>query len=107
MAEHSLRKELGLLNEHRRTRRCDRVIRDRTNPLDYLSHQDLVSKFRLCRNAILFLVDILEPALASSTHHSHAVSVNLQVLSVLYYLASGSFQCVMGESHDINLSVFH
>ena len=63
-----------------------------------------MSKFRLCRNAILFLVDILEPALSSPTQRSHAVPVNLQVLSVLYYLASGSFQRVMGDSHDINLS---
>ena len=63
-----------------------------------------MSKFRLCRNAILFLVDILEPALVSPTHRSHAVPVNLQVLSDLYYLASGSFQRVMGDSRDINPS---
>ena len=73
---------VGLLNENMRERQCVSVFSDRTNPLDYLSDQDLASKFRLCQNAILFLVDILEPALASPTHWSHRVPLNLQVLSI-------------------------
>ena len=39
-----------------------------------------------------------------ATHHSCSVDVHLQVLSALYFLASGCFQRITADSRDINLS---
>ena len=53
MVEH--RRELILMNENRRAKQCERVFHDRTNSTDYLSDQDLVSKFCLCWNGVFFI----------------------------------------------------
>ena len=81
-----------------------RVFRDRMNPLDSLSDEELYTKYRFTRNGILFLIDILEPHLKRATKRSCSVDVHLQVLSALYFLASGCFQRITADSRDINLS---
>ena len=81
-----------------------RVFCDQMNPLDSLSDEELYTKYRFTKNGILFLIDILEPHLKRATQHSCSVDVHLQVLSALYFLASGCFQRITADSRDINLS---
>ena len=59
MAERWLRRELLFEEENERALRRERVFRDQTNPLDYMTDQELVSKFRLSRNAILHVIDVV------------------------------------------------
>ena len=76
-----------------------RVFCDQMKPLDSLSDEELYTKYRFT-----FLIDILEPHLERATHRSCSVDVHLQVLSALYFLASGCFQRTTADSRDINLS---
>ena len=89
----------------RRGIRRERVFKDRNNPLEYLTDDEVLFKFHFSRGGILFLCDVLEPELGRVTARSHAIPVLLQVLSALYFLSTGSYYRVLGDSSDINLSV--
>jgi nuclease HARBI1 len=47
---------------------------------------------------VLGIVDLVKDDLTTSTRRSHAVPPNLQVLVALRYLASNSFQQVVGDT---------
>ena len=96
-----------ILAHDRRNRhflRRDRIFRDRTNPLDTLTDGELLGKYRLTRQGIIFLCNMLQEQLGRSTQRSHAIPVPLQVMTGLHFLACGSFQQVIGDSMDIGLS---
>lgn len=74
--------------EATRRRSFKRVRRDPMElPEDYL-----IAEYRLNRQLILELCEILRPKLARSTNRGNALSVEEQVLLCLKLLASGSFQ---------------
>jgi len=80
-----------------------RVFRDRTQPLDSLDDDKLVSRYRLSRHCIICRP--VRPAdLERSTTRSNALSVSTQVLVALRYFATGSFQQVAGNLHGISQS---
>ena len=76
-----------------------RVFRNRTQPLDSLDDDELVSRYRLSRQCIVDLCD-----LERSTIRSNALSVSTQVLVALRYLATGSFQRVARDLHGVSQS---
>ena len=81
-----------------------RVFRDRTQPLDSLDDDELVSRYRLSRHCIIDLCDLLAADLERSTTRSNALSVSTQVLVALRYFATGSFQRVAGDLHGVSQS---
>jgi len=81
-----------------------RVFRDRTQPLDSLDDDELISRYRLNRQCIVDLCDLLASDLERCTNRSSALSVSTQVLVALRYFATGSFQRVDGDLHGVSQS---
>ena len=92
---------LYLRNQNRR-RRVPRVFRDRRNPLDFLSDEEIRMQYRLTRICILELCALLQNELERPTRRCFSLPVSLQVLIALRYLASGSFQAVIGDVHGVS-----
>jgi hypothetical protein len=63
--------------------RRERVFRDRTNPLDYLSDAEVRERYRLPRNFIVQLIDVLADDLQRTTQRSHPLPVYTQVINFI------------------------
>lgn len=86
----------------KRSRRRDRIFRDRDNPLDYETEEAIVSKYRLPRHIIIQLCQQFEHKLQRPTLRSCALTVSLQIMVALRFFATGSFQAVAGDIHNIS-----
>ena len=81
--------------------RVHRVFRDRQNPLDYMGDEELMNKYRLPREKIFDLCDLLQEDLERPTNRSHALPVSLQILIALRYFGTGTFQKVIADAHGV------
>ena len=88
----------------RRALRRERLFRDRSNPLDYLSDEELYQKYRFTREGMYFLCDLLQLDVRRPTNRSKAVPGPLVVCTALRYFSTGCFQRVVGDCMDIQLS---
>ena len=79
-----------------------RLFRDRTNPLDFLSDQQIIRNYRLDREGIYTLCDELREDLEKSTKRSRSLPVSLQIMIALRYYASGSYMNVIGDAHGVS-----
>ena len=79
-----------------------RVFRDRTQPLDCMDDDELISRYRMPRMCITELCDLLATELQRTTARSCALPVSTQVLVALRFYATGSMQCVAGDLHGIS-----
>jgi len=82
--------------------RKPRVFRDRTEPLDFMDDDELVYRYRLPRECIVELCQLLAAELKRSTARSSALTVSTQVLVALRFYATGSMQRVAGDLHGIS-----
>lgn len=82
--------------------RRDRIFRDRTNPLEMYDDIEMVRRYRLPREQILNLIDLLAPELDPPTDRSKSISATLQVFTALRYFATGSFQQVIGDTNGVS-----
>lgn len=82
--------------------RRERVFRDHQ---DFLAHDDdwLISRFRLPRALLLDLCAELGPVLERPTRRNHAIPVQLQVLTTLGFLATGSYQRELADRYAFNM----
>ena len=71
----------------RRALNRERVFRDRQNPFD-LNERDTVTKYRLHRQSIIYLCDLLSEDLERPTARCNALSVGIQIFATLRYLAT-------------------
>ena len=84
------------------------MFRDRDNPLDYLDDMDIIRKYILSRPLITNLCRMFQRDLQRSTMRSHAFPVSLQVMVALHFFATGNFQVVNADVHNISrASVSH
>lgn len=83
-------------------RNRERIFRDIDNPLDYLNDDAVVSKYRLSRPLIINLCNMFGDRLQRPTARSRALPVSLQVMVALRFYATGSFQAVIGDVHNIS-----
>ena len=88
---------IAIIGERNRALRRERVFRDRQNPLEQPA-DFLIKKYRLPRHEILRLSNELRGDLERETRRNNAVPVELQVCAALRFLASGSFQNVLGDT---------
>ncbi|XP_046565298.1 putative nuclease HARBI1 [Haliotis rubra] len=84
--------------------RKQRVFRDRTIQLETLTDLELISRYRLTREAIFCLVDKVRPMVERPTQRSHAMTVESQVLLTLRYLGKGGFLSEIGDLHGLDKS---
>lgn len=85
---------------HRRTIR-QRPVFVRRDPL-LLSDEKLVAEYRMNREGIDYLADIMREELTSPTKRSMALSVEQQILISLKLLATGSFQKVAKDYVNVS-----
>ena len=79
-----------------------RLFRDRTNPLDFLSDQQIIRNYRFDREGIYSLSDELWEDFEKSTKRSRSLPVSLQIVIALRYYASGSHMNVVGDAHGVS-----
>lgn len=94
---------LIIRNQNQNIRR-NRIFRDRLNPLDAYNDTEIVARYRLSRQLIMALYDLIGPNIEPETHRSHAIPGMLKIFVALRYYASGSFQNVMGDGTGIHKS---
>ncbi len=84
-----------------RAMRRQRVFRDRA---DFFAYGDewLISRYRLPRAALLHLCALIGPSIQRRTNCNQAIPVEVQVLSVLGFLATGTFQREIGDRSGIS-----
>lgn len=78
-----------------------RPLRDRIDPLALPDHE-LLRKYRLPRQLIMYLADLLAEDLQRKTNRSSPLSIVLQVMVGLRFFASGSFQNVLGDTVGVS-----
>jgi cytochrome c-type biogenesis protein CcmH/NrfG len=83
-----------------------RLFRSRTNPLDFLSDQQIIRNYRFERERIYTLCDKLREDLEKSTKRSRSLPVSLQIVIALRYYASGSYMNVIGDAHGVSKMSF-
>ncbi|XP_050048346.3 putative nuclease HARBI1 [Dermacentor andersoni] len=86
---------LEMLSEH--LLRRGRVFRDRTNPLDAFSEEELQRRVRFGRDGIVFFVEFLRSEIEHPTCGSGALNAELQVMLALKFFASGCFLITAGD----------
>ena len=66
--------------------RCQRIFRDRLNPLDAYSDVEFIARYRITRAIFTELIDILETFTNRSTSRPHpiAMTTQLAVTSVVF-----------------------
>ncbi|CAC5421210.1 HARBI1 [Mytilus coruscus] len=88
---------------HQNIRR-NRLLRDYDNPLDYLDDFDIIRRYRLSRPMIIDLCRRFDNDLHKPTMRSRALPVSLQIMAALRFFATGSFQLVNADVHNISRS---
>lgn len=82
---------------HKKAQKRERVFRDRSNPLDFYTDDEIRSRFRFTRTGIFQLLDYLgddlKPALRYYSYHPTA-----QLLAALRFYATGTFQLAVGDT---------
>lgn len=84
--------------------RRNRIFRDRLNPLDTYNDQEILSRYRMTRQCIMDVIDIVREDILNETNRSHALSVEQQTFAALRYYATGSFQLVTGDTLGLSQS---
>ncbi|XP_021371474.1 putative nuclease HARBI1 [Mizuhopecten yessoensis] len=79
-----------------------RLLRDRKKPLDYFSDEAIIASYRLDRQSILELCNMMTNELSRPTHRNRALPVSRQVMVALRYYAYGSYMSVIGDAHGVS-----
>ena len=82
----------------------ERVFKDRLNPIDCLSDDELISRYRLSRVCMLDLLETITDELQHPTSRGHAISPIVQLTTALRFYATGCFQREVADLHGISMS---
>ena len=96
----------------RRIRMYDRIInldlrrartfRERVNPMEYFISSELYDRFRFTRQGIVYLLRLLQNCLLNNTRRSQAIAPALKLFLTLRFLATGSFQILIGDDCGVS-----
>ncbi|XP_041362146.1 putative nuclease HARBI1 [Gigantopelta aegis] len=87
---------------YNRAMRRERVFRDRDDPYDSLSEECFRMRFRLTKNTVQNVTDMVRQDIEQPTRRNHDVSSELQVLIALRFYATGGFQLTMAGVHGLS-----
>jgi hypothetical protein len=82
--------------------RAPRVYGERSTRLDDMSDADLLKRYRLDREGIEFVVNLVEGDIAPTTRRNHALDAQQQTQLTLRYLATGKCQLCNGDDHGVS-----
>lgn len=88
----------------RRYLRRQRIFRDRQNPLDVYDDLEIIQRYRLDRQSIISIIDLIKDRLERPTQRSVSLPVSLQVFATLRFLGSGTQQRLIGDTLGISKS---
>uniref|UniRef100_A0A8W8HXN7 EGF-like domain-containing protein n=1 Tax=Magallana gigas TaxID=29159 RepID=A0A8W8HXN7_MAGGI len=88
----------------RRDLRRQRIFRDRQNPLDAYNDLEIIQRYRLDRQSIISIIDLIKDRLERPTQRSVSLPVSLQVFATLRFLGSGTQQRLIGDTLGISKS---
>ncbi|CAF0970844.1 unnamed protein product [Didymodactylos carnosus] len=80
----------------------ERVFRDRQNPLETMTDDMVLARYRFPKTAIINLLTLIEPQIARATERTHSTPLIIQLLTGLRFYATGSFFYVDGDIHGIS-----
>ena len=103
MAANIVRNELLFENDNN-YHGIERVRRDYDNPIEAYEDADLRKWFRMGRETLYFVLNIVSGDLTRPTHRSNALPPVYQLLGALRYLASNSFQVDVANNKILELS---
>ena len=85
-----------------RNRVSKRVIRDRMNPLENYSEEEIFDRFRFRLPTITFIMNNIEHSINHNSKKNCALPPVLQLLTCLRFLATGAFHRLVGDSIGIS-----
>ena len=71
----------------------------RPNLLNDLDNIQLLERYRMDREKILYLLGLIEDTISPATHRSRSLSAAEKLMITLRFLASGTFQINAGDFH--------
>lgn len=80
----------------------ERVIRDRTNPLDLFDDTDMLKSYRFRRYGVGYIIDLLKEDLTPRTKRTHAMTAPRKVFAALDFY--GNNQCLTKVRRQSGLS---
>lgn len=81
-----------------------RTVRDRSNPLELLSEDDIFQRYRFRSATIFFICSLISDTISHQTQRSCPLPPLLQVLAALRFYATGSFYQLIGDSLCVSKS---
>lgn len=81
-----------------------RIFRERLNPMDVLTDQELIMNYRFDRRTIYDLAEMVEEDLQPQTMRNHALLPVMQILIALRFFACGTFHSVLAEVFHVHFS---
>lgn len=90
-----------IADQHENRARSVRNFRPRKNVLDELDDSEPITRYRLDKEGIMFVTDILRGAMESPTRRSTFISSQMKVLITLHFLATGKMQLCNGNELDL------
>ncbi|XP_061190084.1 putative nuclease HARBI1 [Saccostrea echinata] len=85
----------------RRERPERRVVKDRLNPMEVYTDDELYERFRFRRPTIVYLMTLIEHKLINTTKNQ-ALPPLLQLLVCLRFLATGAFHKLIEDSVNVS-----
>ncbi|CAF0876529.1 unnamed protein product [Didymodactylos carnosus] len=77
--------------------RRERVYFDHSNPLEYMTENRFLARYRCPEQAVVDLLNEIEHHLQRPISHNHAIPSVIQLLTTLCFYANGSFFCTDGD----------
>ncbi|VDI26839.1 Hypothetical predicted protein [Mytilus galloprovincialis] len=82
--------------------RRNRIFRDRLNPLDAYDDHELLYRYRMSRQTLMRVIDMVRDDIVHETQRSYALTPEQQTFAAIRYYATGSFQTVVGDTMGIS-----
>ncbi|CAG2216264.1 HARBI1 [Mytilus edulis] len=82
--------------------RRNRIFRDRLNPLDAYDDHELLYRYRMSRQTLMRVIDMVRDDIVHETQRSYALTPEQQTFAAIRYYATGSFQTVVGDIMGIS-----
>ncbi|XP_071637872.1 putative nuclease HARBI1 [Temnothorax longispinosus] len=82
--------------------RMPQVFRHRIDPFERFNDIQFRNRYRLSKEAVRFVIGLVEERLSSQAGHEKDVSSALQVLIALRFYAKGCYQTELGDLHGVS-----
>ena len=79
-------------------------LRDRSNPLEHLEDHEFKARLRFLKDTVRSIFDMISDDLSTFSGKESNIPQILQLLAILQFFATGSFQSIAGDLLNISKS---